>query len=133
MSLNGLLENRYELQELLSLSRGKHTLKFGGRIRAINESNASGDNYNGVFTFNSLDAYRITEAGRLAGLTPAQIRAQGGGASQFAISAMARITQFDVGLFLQDDWKIGRNLTLSGGLCYEAPIVQGLGRNVRTL
>ena len=122
MSLSGLLENRYELQELLSLSKGKHTLKFGGRIRAINESNASGDNYNGVFTFNSLDAYRITEAGLLSGLTPARIRAQGGGASQFAISAgdpMARITQFDVGLFVQDDWKVGRNLTLSGGLRYE--------------
>lgn len=122
MTLNSLVENRYELQELLSLSRGKHTLKFGGRIRAINESNASGENYNGVFTFRSLDAYRITQAGLLAGLTPAQIRAQGGGASQFAISAgdpMARITQFDVGLFLQDDWRIGNNLTLSGGLRYE--------------
>ena len=122
MTLNGRLENRYEIQESLMLSRGKHTLRFGGRLRAIQEDNSSGEDYNGVFTFTSLDAYRITEQGLLAGLTPAQIRAQGGGASQFAIGAgepMARINQFDVGLFAQDDWRILRNLTLSGGFRYE--------------
>lgn len=122
MSLNGRLENRYELQESLMLSRGKHTLRFGGRLRAIQEDNSSGDGYNGVFTFTSLDAYRITEQGLLAGLTPAEIRAQGGGASQFVIGAgepMASINQFDVGLFAQDDWRILRNLTFSGGFRYE--------------
>jgi hypothetical protein len=122
MSLNNLQENRYELQESVFLSKGKHTLKFGGRLRAIRESDASGEDYNGVFTFNTLDAYRITEQGLRAGLTPAEIRAQGGGASQFVISAgnpLARVTQFDVGAFLQDDWRVGANLTISGGLRFE--------------
>ncbi len=122
MSLNRLLENRYELQELLSFSKGQHTLRFGGRFRAIQESNASGSNYNGVFTFTTLDAYRITEAGLRAGLTPAEIRAQGGGASQFALGAgdpMARVNQFDIGVFLQDDWRLRSNLTLSTGLRFE--------------
>lgn len=122
MSLNGLLENRYELNEMLSLSVRKHTLKFGGRFRAIQEDNASADDYNGVFTFDSLTSYRITEEGVNAGLSPDQIRANGGGASQFSISSgepMARVTQFDVGLFAQDDWRIGNSLTLSGGLRFE--------------
>ncbi len=123
MNLDSVLENRYELQEMLSLSAGRHTLKLGGRLRAIREDNASGENFNGVFTFSSLDAYQITEAGLKAGLTPAQIRAQGGGASQFALSAgqpLAQVTQLDVGVFAQDDWRARNNLTLSAGLRYEA-------------
>lgn len=123
MNLDSVLENRYELQELLSLAAGHHTLKFGGRLRGIREDNASGDNFNGVFTFSSLDAYRITETGLKAGLTPAEIRTQGGGASQFAFSSgqpLVQATQFDVGLFAQDDWRVANNLTLSAGLRFEA-------------
>jgi hypothetical protein len=121
-SLNRLLENRYELQNMFSFSAGKHTLKLGGRFRAINEDNASADDYNGVFTFTSLDAYRITEAGLRDHLTPAQIRAQGGGPSQFSLSTgnpLASISQLDVGVFAQDDWRIRPNLTLSAGLRFE--------------
>lgn len=121
-SLDGLLENRYELQESLLLSRGRHTVRFGGRLRAIQEESASGSNYNGVFTFTSLDAYRITEQGLAAGLTPAEIRSLGGGASQFAMGSgepMSRVAQFDIGVFAQDDWRLRNSLTLSYGVRYE--------------
>jgi len=121
-SLNRLLENRYELQEVFSLSKGKHMLKFGGRFRAIDENNASAEDYNGVFTFTSLDAYRITEAGIRDHLSPAEIRAQGGGASQFSLSTgnpLATVMQFDAGVFAQDDWRLRNNLTVSAGLRFE--------------
>jgi hypothetical protein len=122
-SLNHLLENRYELQEVLSLAAGKHTFKLGGRFRAIDESNASADDYNGIYTFASLDAYSITEEGLRNHLTPSQIRALGGGASQFSMSVgdpLAAVTQFDLGVFAQNDWRLRPNLTLSAGLRFEA-------------
>jgi len=122
MGLSGLTENRYEFQDLLSIARSRHTVKLGGRLRVINESNRSMQNYNGVFTFTSLDAYRITEAGLRAGLPPDQLRALGGGASQFTVAVgnpVAELTQIDAGLFVQDDWRARNDLTLSGGLRFE--------------
>ena len=56
------------------------------------------------------------------GDTPAQIRALGGGASQFTISAgnpYASVTQIDAGPFVQDDWRMRPNFTVSVGMRYE--------------
>ena len=89
--------------------------------------------YNGSFLFNTLDAYGITEAGLLNGATPAQIRAAGGGASQFTLTAgipLAAVRQTDTGLFLQDDWRIRPRLTLTAGLRYEVQTNIGDRRNI---
>jgi len=78
--------DHYELQNYTSWLLGKHLLKFGGRLRALRDSSYSNSNFNGTFTFNSLDTYQITEQGIANGWTPAQIRAAGGGAGQFSIT-----------------------------------------------
>ena len=46
----------------------------------------------------------------------------GGGASQFSLSAGTPhrpVSQFDAGLFINDDWRVRPNLTFSYGLRYE--------------
>ncbi|HKP36361.1 MAG TPA: TonB-dependent receptor [Pyrinomonadaceae bacterium] len=85
---------------------------------------------------NSIDRYRRTVAiqaqGGLtaqqqafcgAGATLAQcIRTLGGGASQFTINtgnANATVSQTDLGVYAQDDWRIRPNFTLSYGIRYE--------------
>jgi hypothetical protein len=120
-----LLDNidRYELQNYTSMSLGKHFVKFGGRVRALTDSNHSTTNFNGTFTFSSLTAYQITLQGLQQGWTPAQIRAAGGGASQFSMttgSPLTDVTLVDTGLFVQDDWRIRPSLTLSYGLRFES-------------
>jgi hypothetical protein len=116
-------QNRYELQNFTSWVNGPHTMRFGGILRTVQLNNQAMQNYTGTFTFTSLASYRATLIGIQQALTPAQIRAMGGGASQFTLSAgdpLASVTQFDYGFFAQDDWRIAPNLTLSGGLRYEA-------------
>jgi hypothetical protein len=115
-------QNRYELQNSTSYIKGPHSLRWGGILRAVNLNNQAMQNYAGTFTFTSLDSYRITLMGLQSGLTPSRIRSQGGGASQFSLAAgnpLATVNQFDYGFFLQDDWHIANNLTLSGGLRFE--------------
>jgi hypothetical protein len=116
-------QNRFELQNFTSYVAGKHTLRWGGLLRGVTLEDQSMQNYAGAFTFTSLASYRQTLIGIRQGLTPAEIRASGGGASQFSLTAgnpLASLNQFDYGLFVQDDWRVRPNLTLSGGLRYEA-------------
>jgi len=141
--------DRYELQNYTSMSHGKHFLKFGSRLRANRDSNASMSNFNGSYSFGSrvdptvagcavpkppsacpqisgLNAYRITLQYLAAGNTQANLQsaiAHGGGASFYSITTgtpIADVTYFDAGLYFQDDWRLRPNITLSYGLRYES-------------
>src|SRR5262249_13576816 len=71
----------------------------------------------------ALEVYRRTLLFQKAGMTDAQIRALGGGAYQFTINggtATSPVSQFDAGVFINDDWRVRPNLTLSYGVRYEA-------------
>lgn len=122
---NGISQDhtdRYELQNYTRMTRGKHLLTLGGRLRVVRDANDSTSGYNGAFTFDSISAYQITQQGLAAGWTPAQIRAAGGGASQFRITSgtpLVELSQADAGLFAEDTWTIRPNMTLTTGLRFE--------------
>ncbi|HZI20313.1 MAG TPA: TonB-dependent receptor [Pyrinomonadaceae bacterium] len=140
---------RYELQNNVTYGLGNRTLRFGGRLRAVRIAEFSPLNFNGTYTFaggrapaldqdgrvivgpggqpllvdiDSLERYRRTLFFRGLGLTPAEIRARGGGATQFSIAAgdpEAEVSQYDVGLYAQYDWRLGPTFNLGLGLRYE--------------
>jgi len=115
-------QNHYELQDYVSLLLGKHLLRFGGLFRDTQDGNISTGGYNGLFIFSSIQAYDITQQGISEGLTPAQIRALGGGASQYSVTTGTpgiAINVTDLGLFIADEWKLSPNMTLAYGLRYE--------------
>jgi hypothetical protein len=124
-------QNHYELQNYTSIVHGNHLMKFGGRLRATEDSNHSTSNFNGAFTFSSLSAYQTNPQGGMSCVAPfvAALPALPTsndlakcGASQFSIitgQPLAEVTLVDAGLYGQDDWRIRPNMTLSYGLRFE--------------
>jgi hypothetical protein len=138
-------QNSYELQNYTSIVKGPHAWRFGIRLRGQTDDNVSPQNFNGTFTFaggtlapvlnaenqplpemapiTSIESYRRTLLFQQLGDTPAQIRALGGGATQFSIATGAAelaVHQFDGAIFAGDEWRARPNFTLSWGLRYEA-------------
>jgi len=135
--------DRYEFQNYTSMALGKHFLKFGIRVRDNRDVNAALSNFNGNFNFGlrqnptcpqnstpsacpkitGIQAYQLTLQGLAQGLTIPAILAEGGGASQYSITtgtAGAEVNYIDAGLYVQDDWRIKPNVTLSYGLRLES-------------
>ncbi|SPE41598.1 Cna B-type protein (fragment) [Candidatus Sulfopaludibacter sp. SbA3] len=90
-------QDRFEAQDLTTYTRGTHLMRWGGRLRAVILKDQDTTNYTGTYTFSSLASYQLTLQGLQNGLTPQQIRAAGGGASQFSLAAgnpLASLNQY---------------------------------------
>ena len=115
-------QNHYELQDYTSVLLGSNLLRIGARFRYGQDGNSSSAGFNGQFIFPSIDAYEITQQGLADHLTPAQIRAMGGGASQFSIiqgKPEVGVDLADLGVYIEDEWKMTPNMTLTPGLRFE--------------
>jgi Carboxypeptidase regulatory-like domain len=114
--------NHYEFQNYTQWVHGNHTIKFGVRLRQTTDNDNIDSGFNGSYLFASATAFTTTEQGLANGLTFAQIQAMGGGAVQFSLTngvPKVYVSTFDSGWYVQDDWRVRPNITLSGGLRLE--------------
>ncbi len=142
-------ERRLWFQDNLTWIANQHTFRSGVRIRHSTIRDVSPNNFGGTYTFgggagpqldaadlpvldsqgnpvivplSSIERYRRTLLFQSQGLSPAEIRALGGGATQFSLAAgdpEARTNQVDFGLYIQDDWRLRPSLTISLGMRYD--------------
>jgi hypothetical protein len=129
VGLNYTRSNRFELQNFTTTSLGKtnqHSIKFGGRLRGVRIEDRSESGFGGTFTFagvrdpftgailySSIEQYRQRVLGNPDPIfNPTQFTITSG-------NPVASVSQYDVGLFITDDWRLRPDLTLSFGLRYE--------------
>lgn len=110
--VNSDTQNRYELQNILYLNKGKHAWKFGGRGRDTTDSTASNASFNGAYSFGTrvdptqpgcnvatppstcptisgIAAYQIMLEALASGDTPANVQkaiSEGGGPSFYSLN-----------------------------------------------
>src|ERR1700733_6232302 len=97
-------QDHYELQNYTSAALGAHSIRFGGRLRAVRDANSSTAGFNGDYTYASLENYAAGQ--------PSQYQVTVG-------TPTARVLLFDAGLVFQDDWRLRPDFTLSYGIRYE--------------
>ena len=138
-------EDRWELQNYSTWTKGPHILRFGVRLRGVKITDFSPQNFGGTFTFSGGDAPLLDANNQvvrdnnnnpvLVPITSLEryrrtllfqgnpdLRLLGGGVTQFSIAGgnpEAAVKQTELGLFIQDEWRVRPNLTLTAGLRYE--------------
>jgi hypothetical protein len=135
IGLNYNRQNSWELQNYTTTALGaknEHSIKFGFRMRGITLKDRSESGFGGTFNFfgfvdqngtpndtsddivvSPLEQYRQ----KLLGNPDPRFNP-----NSFIITAgnpLADVSQFDVGAFISDDWRISPSLTLGFGLRYE--------------
>jgi hypothetical protein len=117
-----ITESNYEVQNYTTITHGKHTIKFGARTRNDFLNYNTPTNFNGTFTFGSFAAYQalVMAVGTCADGCPTL--PSGVGPTQFNWTQgnpLVSSNMFDIGAFVQDDWRVAQGLTVSAGLRWE--------------
>ncbi len=140
-------DDNIELQNYTMQTRGRHIMKWGGRLRWERAASFSNGGFNGTFSFANIGAYQRVQQGLHDGQTMAQIRdacigqqIQNGtnpdgspiyrsatildcAPGQYLVTFGGQntlISQTDVGVYFADDWRARPNLTVSYGLRAES-------------
>jgi hypothetical protein len=85
-------------------AKGKHAVRAGTLVEGGTYRSDTRTNYLGTFTFDSLGSYESAQPSTY---------------SRRAGDPLVEFAQWQAGVFVQDDWRVRKNLTVSAGLRHE--------------
>jgi outer membrane receptor protein involved in Fe transport len=128
---NGSDNNVLEFKDDMTKSSGPHTLKWGYMYNRTDYNGFGLQNIAGNMTFN-----------RLSTSIPLNTNQATGGGSAFAAFLLGNVSGYSLdtpryinaqwryhAMYFQDDWRVGRRLTLNLGLRYEFTLPQRVGQD----
>ena len=101
--------DRFQVIKTVSMTRGRHSYKFGGDFNRDRVANFFPGNFSGVYTFNSLADYTARRPFSLVQGFP--------GTGTNGPLTKPNVTEF--AMFAQDSWRTTDRLTLNYGLRYD--------------
>lgn len=108
---SGWRQPNWHYKDIFSWVRGTHTVKVGGELRHMVTSSNNTSNYIPTYSFNSILDFADDEAYTSQRLVYVPKGAPG--------TYFTGMVQTEWALFIQDDWKVTRTLTLNIGLRFE--------------
>ena len=100
----------YQAYDDLSMTRGAHSLKTGGSAEWIQSNGLGAGTNNGTATFGSFAAFLQNQPTSFSATLP-------------GTGIPTGLRQWVYGGYIQDDWRVRRNITLNLGLRYEMATV----------
>jgi hypothetical protein len=108
-------ENEFELQDMVDIVKGAHSLKVGWEGRRNYENSQFNVGRPSYSFFDPLYFAADQPYFQAAGVNPALV---GGGTPSLDTNIRAW-RNYEIGAFIQDDWKVKKNLTLNLGLRWD--------------
>jgi hypothetical protein len=121
-------EHRLQFSDVVSWNKGRHTLKMGGDVSPIHELLINLFQGGGVYTYSGANNYALW----VADVTGTNL---GDGLTGRHFTTMVQVTDpvtgvgkddfynTDVSGFIEDSWKVKRNLTVNMGMRYEVQLI----------
>ena len=108
-------ENIYSYADLVSINHGKHNLKAGGELRRNIENSDINVGRPSYYFFDSLFFAIDSPYDESVGVDPGIVT----GTQAHLETSIRHWRNWEIGSYLQDDWKISKRLTLNLGLRYD--------------
>ena len=106
-------ERRFQFTDNVSWVKGRHTLKFGADFATTRDYVYYVSNYNGSYTYQTVNAFALDYSGNTTGTKHWQTYTQTFGRPD------VQFTQNDSAVYAQDQWRATDRLVLTAGARYE--------------
>ena len=108
---NGWWQTNWHFKNVFTWVKSAHMLKTGAELRQMYGSATNTNNYIPAYSFSSLLNFVDDE--------PLQMTRYVDPRTGEPVTAYSELTQTEWALFINDDWKVNRNLTINAGVRYE--------------